>query len=144
MFIAQRALFPASVYIEWPGAAPKNTWVQAFVWVRQNSPVDAVFALDPSHMAIVGEDHNGFRAIAQRSMLADATKDSGAVTMFPPLAEEWLRQVQAQSGWKNFQAQDFPRLRAAYGVNWVVLQQPGTAGMNCPYQNAAVLVCRLN
>ena len=47
MFLAQRALFPASAHIEWPGAAPKNPWAQAFVWVRENTPVDAVFALDP-------------------------------------------------------------------------------------------------
>lgn len=144
MFYAQRQLFPASAHIEWPGVAPKNPWVQAFVWIRNNTPVDAVFALDPVHMQISGEDSNGFRAIAERSMLADAAKDSGAVTMFPPLAEEWQRQVQAQQGWKNFQAQDFSRLQTAYGVNWVVLQQPGIGDLSCPYQNQAVMVCRLD
>ncbi len=144
MFYAQRQLFPASAHIEWPGAPPKNPWVQAFLWVRDNTPVDAVFALDPAHMEIAGEDSNGFRAIAQRSMLADAAKDSGAVTMFPPMAEEWLRQVQAQQGWKNFQAPDFSRLETLYGVNWVILQQPGAGDMSCPYQNQAVLVCHLN
>ncbi len=144
MFYAQRQLFPASAHIEWPGATPKNPWVQAFLWVRDNTPVDAVFALDPHHMQIAGEDSNGFRAIAQRSMLADASKDSGAVTMFPPLAEEWQRQVQAQNGWKNFQAQDFDRLQSTYGVNWVVVQGQGLADMSCPYQNQVVAVCRLN
>jgi hypothetical protein len=144
MFLAQRALFPASAHIEWPGAAPRNQWAQAFEWIRNNTPRDAIFALDPFHMNIPGEDENGFRAIAQRSMLADAEKDSGAVSMFPALAEEWLKQVQAQSGWKTFQSQDFHRLRAEYGVNWIVLQQPGIAGLDCPYRNAAVLVCRVN
>ena len=144
MFLAQCALFPASAHIEWPGAAPKNQWVQAFDWIRTSTPRDAVFALDPFHMNIPGEDANGFRAIAQRSMLADAVKDSGAVSMFPPMAEEWLKQVQSQSGWKTFQLKDFRRLQAEYGANWVVLQQPGTAGLDCPYQNAAVLVCRVN
>jgi len=144
MFLAQRALFPASAHVEWPGAAPKNRWVQAFEWIRINTPRGAVFALDPFHMDIPGEDANGFRAIAQRSMLTDAVKDSGAVSMFPPNAEEWLKQVQAQSGWKKFQAQDFRRLQAEYGVNWVVLQQPGVAGLDCPYRNVAVLVCRVN
>lgn len=143
MFVAQRDLFPASAHIEWPGASPKNQWVQAFEWIRVNTPGDAVFALDPFHMHIAGEDENGFRAIAQRSMLADAVKDSGAVTMFPPIAEEWLEQVQAQSGWKTFQAHDFRRLQAEYGVNWVVLQRPGVAGLECPYLNPAVLVCRV-
>jgi hypothetical protein len=144
MFLAQRALFPSSAHIEWPGASPKNQWVQAFEWIQTNTPREAVFALDPFHMNIPGEDANGFRAIAQRSMLADAVKDSGAVTMFPANAEEWLKQVQAQSGWKTFQSQDFRRLQSEYGVSWVVLQQPGVAGLVCPYRNAAVLVCRVD
>ena len=144
MFLAQRALFPASAHVEWPGAVSRNQWVQSFEWIRINTPRDAVFALDPFHLYIPGEDQNGFRAIAQRSMLADAVKDAGAVTMFPPMADEWLRQVQAQNGWSTFQSQDFRRLRAEYGVNWVVLQQPGTAAMDCPYQNAALMVCRVH
>jgi hypothetical protein len=144
MFLAQRALFPASAHIEWPVARPKNRWVQAFRWVRNNTPENALFAIDPRHMNLAGEDEHGFRAIAERSRLADAVKDAGAVTMFPPLAEEWMKQVQAQSGWKDFQLSDFHRLQTDYGVNWVVLQQPGRNGLECPYRNDAVLVCRLN
>jgi hypothetical protein len=144
MYMVQRGLFPASAHIEWPGAAPKNSWVQAFVWIRHNTPKDAVFALDPYHMKIAGEDENGFRAIAERSMLADAVKDSGAVSMFPPMAEEWFKQVQAQREWKKFGVEDFQRLRAEFGVSWVVLEQPGVAGLTCPYENQAVRVCRLN
>jgi hypothetical protein len=144
MFVAQRALFPASAHIEWPGAAPKNEWVQAFLWIRGNTPRDAIFALDPTHMDIPGEEENSFEAVAQRSMLADANKASGAVSMFPAMADEWFSQIQAQSGWTTFQVQDFRRLKTQYGVSWVVLQQPGTAGLDCPYQNATVLVCRLN
>ena len=144
MFIAQHALFPASAHIEWPGSAPKNQWVQAFQWIRANTPRDAIFALDPTYMDTPGEEENSFEAIAQRSMLADANKASGAVSMFPGMAEEWLVQVQAQSGWATFQPQDFRRLQAQYGVSWVVLQRPGTAGLDCPYQNPTVLVCRLN
>lgn len=144
MFLAQRVLFPASSHIEWPGAKPENPWVQAFDWIRGNTPTSAVFALDPYYMEIPGEDENGFRAIAQRSRLADAVKDSGAVSMFPPMAEEWLKQVEAQSGWKNFRIEDFRRLQAQYGVTWIVLQQPGLAGLDCPYRNQAVMVCRVN
>jgi hypothetical protein len=143
MFMAQRQLFPASAHVEWPWAAPKNAWVQAFVWVRGNTPEGAIFALDPHHMELSGEDQNGFRAIAQRSMLADETKDSGAVTMFPPNAEVWLQQTQAEKGWKTFQAADFERLHRDFGVTWVVLQQPGVAALECPYENAAVRVCRI-
>lgn len=143
MFLAQRSLFPASAHVEWPWAAPKNEWAQAFLWVRSNTPPDAVFALGPLHMEIRGEDENGFRAIAQRSMLADAIKDAGAASMFPSLADEWFEQVQAQRGWKQFQLEDFQRLRAKFGVSWVVVQQPGASGLDCPYWNRAVLVCRL-
>ncbi len=143
IFAAQRVLFPASAHIEWPGVASRNRWVQAFDWVRVNTPTDAFFALNPEHMHILGEDENGFRAVAERSMLADTVKDSGAVTMFPPNAEEWLRQVTAQQGWENFQAADFERLHRDFGVNWVVLQVPVRVGLNCPYSNQAVSVCRV-
>jgi hypothetical protein len=142
MFLAQRSLFPASAHIEWPGAAPKNEWAQAFLWVRNNTPVDVLFALDPLYMELPGEDTIGFRSLAQRSRLADAVKDSGAVSMFPPLADEWWTQVRALKDWENFQAQDFARLRTQFGVGWVVLQWSGNAALDCPYQNRAVRVCR--
>ena len=144
MFMAQLALFPASPHIEWSLISQKNDWANAFVWARNNTPSDAMFALDPLLMRIPGEDTHGFRAIAERSMLADATKDGGAVSMFPELTDEWHRQVAAASGWKHFQLQDFERLRAEYGVNWIVLRRPGVAGLSCPYKNKAVLVCRLD
>jgi hypothetical protein len=143
MFFAQRALFPVSPHVEFPGAAPRNPWAQAFLWIRHNTPVNDLFALDPDYMHIAGEDEIGFRCLAERSRLADRVKDNGVVSMFPPLAEEWWSQVQAQSPWKNFQAEDFARLKEKYGVSWVVLQQPGIAGMDCPYQNGSVRVCRL-
>ncbi|PYV96922.1 MAG: hypothetical protein DMG89_16160 [Acidobacteria bacterium] len=143
MFLAQRSLFSNSAHVECPGSASSNPWVQAFVWARQNTPRDATFALDPMHILIHGEDANGFRAIAQRNMLADAIKDSGAVSMFPPLADEWLKQFRAQTNWKHFQVQDFERLRSDYGVTWVILQAPGVTGLECPYRNSAVLVCKI-
>jgi hypothetical protein len=144
MFAAQRSLFPASAHIEWPGRAETNPWGQAFVWVRDNTPTGAVFALNPDYLHISGEDEIGFRALAQRSRLADAIKDNGVVSMFPPLAEEWWSQVQAQTPWKKLQGAGFERLKEKYGVTWVVLEQPGVAGIDCQYQNTAVKVCRLN
>jgi hypothetical protein len=143
MLAAQRSLFPASAQVEWPERAPKNPWAQAFVWIRQNTPEDAVFALDPGYLHIAGEDEIGFRCLAQRSRLADAVKDNGVVSMFPSLAEKWWEQVQAQTPWKNFRAEDFARLKEKYGVGWVVLAQPGVTGIDCEFQNAAVRVCRL-
>jgi hypothetical protein len=144
MFCAQRALFPASAHIEWPGSRARNPWVQAFEWVRDNTPPDAIFALDANYMRIPGEDHDGFRAVAQRSMLADQSSDGSAVTLFPAMAQEWLAQVQAHSGWQKFGVLDFRGLEAQYGVNWVVLQQPGVPNLQCPYQNQTVKVCRVN
>jgi hypothetical protein len=143
MFSVQRSLFPASQHLEWPWVAPTNPWEQAFVWVRDHTPTNAIFALDPGLLDMPGEDEQGFRPIAQRSRLADRGSDAGAVSMFPAMAEEWLRQVQAQSGWQNFQAQDFHRLHNSFGVTWVVLQSPGVPDLDCPYRNSAVLVCRL-
>lgn len=144
MFMAQRSLFPGSAHIEWPWSAPKNPWEQAFVWIRQNTPADAVFAIDPMYIKIPGEDTVGFRALAQRSRLADAYKDSGAVSMFPPLAEKWFEQFEALKQWNNFTRDDFAKLQRKYGVSWVVLQQPDSRGLSCPYKNSAVLVCRID
>jgi len=144
MYLAQRQLFPASAQVEWPWARPRNQWAQAFEWIRGNTPVDAFFALDPRHMALPGEDENGFRARAERGRLADLVKDKGACSMFPPLSVKWLEQVEDQKNWPQFGKQDFERLRQKYGVSWVVVEQPGPAGLECPYENAAVRVCRVD
>jgi len=143
MAYVQFRLFPETAHIEWPGVASRNSWVQAFKWVRQNTPENAYFALDPLHMESAGEDQQSFRAIAERSMLVDVVKDSGAVSMFPSLAEEWWDRVAALKDWKKFQPADFQSLKRRYGVNWVVVEQPGIAGMDCRYQNIRVQVCRL-
>ena len=140
---AQRELYPASAHIEWPAAQPRNPWVQAFAWVRENTPEDAVFAIDPRYMSTPGEDANGFRAIAQRSRLADAVKDSGVVELFPQIADSWMAQVRAQAGIDHFQRADFMRLETQFGASWVVLRQPGSGQLQCPYQNTVVMVCRL-
>jgi hypothetical protein len=141
---AQKATFPATPYIEWPGQASRNPWVQAFDWIRSNTPEDAYFAMNPLAMQLPGEDEHGFRAIAQRSLLADNVKDSGAVSMFPDLASQWKEQVNAQSGWNKFQIENFQNLRAKYGINWLVLEQPGVPGLACPYENSQLLVCRID
>ena len=144
MFLAQRALFPAEAHVELPGIAPRNPWEQAFVWIRRNTPVDAVFALDPEYMRIAGEGHVGFRCMAERSRLADDGKDNGVVSMFPPLAEEWWAQVKDQTPWENFQPQDFLRLKSKYGVGWVVVQrQAAVNGFDCAYPNTLLRVCRI-
>ncbi|MGB8479079.1 MAG: hypothetical protein WCE63_09575 [Acidobacteriaceae bacterium] len=137
------SMFPHSRPIEWPIARSQNAWVSAFLWIRNNTGEDAVFALNPHYMTLDGEDQHGFRAIAERSMLADADKDSGAVSLFPQLTSDWENQQRAQSGWTHFRAADFIRLAHEYPVTWVVVQSPASNGLLCPYQNSAVAVCRI-
>ena len=76
-------------------------------------------------------------------MLADKIKDSGAVTMFPALADTWAEQVRAQAGWKIFSPADFERLKRQFGVTWVVLENPPQLA-HCPYRNTRLSVCRVN
>jgi len=143
MHLLARASFPFSPLVELPGVAAPNTWMDAFLWIRRNTPVNALFALDPNYMAIPGDDQHGFRALAERSVLADNVKDSGAVSLFPDLAEHWKQQVQAQTGWDAFGPQDFARLVQTWGVTWIVVRPPGVADLKCPYRNAELAVCRL-
>ena len=44
MYAVDRNLYPASHHLELPGRAASNPWRQAFDWVRNNTPQDAVFA----------------------------------------------------------------------------------------------------
>ena len=143
MYVSQRALFSASIHVEWPWATLRNEWAQGFLWIRQNTPTDSIFAIDPFYMSIPGEDAIGFRALAQRTRLADAIKDSGSVSMFPALAENWYEQYQAIRNWNGFTTDDFTHLNQVYGVNWVVLQAPAGNDFPCPYRNRAVLVCQI-
>jgi hypothetical protein len=143
MWFLQVSSFPASPHVEWPGVRSDNTWFSAFLWVREHTPKDAVFALDPDYMLRPGEDMHGFRAIAERSQLADRVKDSGAALLFPQLADEWKRQTEAASGWEKFQLGDFQRLAAQYPVTWILTKSPGPGGANCPFQNRGVAVCRI-
>jgi hypothetical protein len=152
MFYAQRQMYPATAHLELPGSlsrnknnneASRNRWVEAFRWISRNTPVDSQFALDPRYMELPGEDHHGFRALAERSVLADELKDAGMAARVPRLAPRWLREVDAQRGWRDFQRPDFLRLKAEFGVDWVVLTAPGVEGLPCPYRNAQVVVCRV-
>ena len=143
MFYAQRQLYPGTVHLELPGRPSGNAWVEAFKWISQNTPVNSQFALDPRYMEMDGEDYHGFRALAERSVLADAVKDPCIVVRVPSLGPRWLRELDAQRGWRDFQKPDFSRLKSQTGVDWVVLTNPPVAGMTCPYRNQRVAVCRV-
>ena len=144
MWLVQRSAYPASLHVEWPGAREVNAWDSAFYWIRHNAPKNAVFALDPGYMLRRGEDMHGFRAVAERSMLADAVKDSGAVSLFPNLAEHWKQQVEAQQGLEQFQPEQFQQLARLYPVTWIVTRHTAPAGFPCPYRNDGLSVCRID
>ena len=143
MFLLQQSQFPESTHVEWPGYGYHNAWNSAFFWIRGHTPKDAVFALDPNYMLLRGDDQHGFRAVAERSALADAVKDSGAVSLFPRLADEWESEVQAQNGWKRFNRRDFEHLAKLYPVTWILTSGGGPAGLICPYHNEELSVCRI-
>ncbi len=143
MFAAQRAQFPASQHLEFPSRVSANPWLQAFAWIRQNTPTDALFALDPNYLAAQGEDYHSFRALAERSQLADNIKDPAVVTQVPELGPAWQRQSEAVAGWTNFRAADFQRLNREFGVTWVLVGVSAEAGLACPWHNGTLAVCRL-
>jgi hypothetical protein len=117
--------------------------MQAFRWVRDNTPVDAVFALDPRYLALPGEDNHSFRALAERSSLADDLKDAAVVSQVPSLAEAWLSQHRQQAGWSHWTRSEFVHLAQTSPVMWVLVAPEQARGLTCPYANTAVSVCRL-
>lgn len=143
MFISQRLQFTGSEHLELPGRTSANPWLQAFAWIRQNTPTDAYFALDPEYMAAPGEDYHSFRALAERSQLSDNIKDTAVVALVPELGNVWERQVKAENGWTHFQLADFERLKKEFGVNWVLVNYPQPTALPCPWHNAELSVCRI-
>jgi hypothetical protein len=152
MYYSQRQMYPASPHLELPGIASENPWLQAFAWIRQNTPADSLFAIDPHYTKLPGEDYHGFRALAERSVLADHDKDGGMAARVPRLAPRWLKEVNAQNNWQNLQLADFERLKKDFGVTWIIVPRPDPhlvgndqkgQGMMCPYGNDQLQVCRL-
>lgn len=145
MFAAERAQFPGSAHVEppWRLHQSTNPWVRAFLWCRDNTPQNALFALDPYYITTPGEDAQTFRAIAQRSALPDFSKDGGEAAITPRLADQWVAGFTAQV---NLESQTAAHLRehlAHFGVDWVILRSNSRAALNCPYHNELLKVCRL-
>ncbi|MGA7340369.1 MAG: hypothetical protein WBE72_09475 [Terracidiphilus sp.] len=144
LFWAARATYPFSPHIEFPGrAANSNAWVGTLLWIRQNTPRDAVFAVDSRYFKEPEVDVHGFRSLSERSTLADYYKDGGVAAIFPRLAEEWKQMSDATYGLNHFSAQDFTRLAHQYPVSWAVIHGPAPAGMSCPYQQRGYAVCKI-
>ena len=143
MFSAARAEYAGLNHLELPWIAPANAWAQGFEWVRADTPKDALFAMDADYIHAPGEDAQNFRAIAERSVLPDASKDGGEASIAPDLAKAWAQGVRAQDGLSAASdAERVARLRPL-GVTWVVLDAGAQTQFECPYANASVRVCRL-
>lgn len=144
LFAAQRAEYPQSAHIEWPGAQPRNPWAQAYIWIRNNTPKNAIFAADPHLIFRDGVDQQGFRATAKRSLLAN-DKDEGVVAvMDPSIAPQWDVQRNAQEGINSMTDAQRSHLLKPFGVTWLLLPADSATNFPCPYRNNAAKVCRLN
>lgn len=143
MVYAERQTFPCSSHFESPGSKPENAWVRAFEWIRVSTPADALFALDAHYVSYAGEDVQTFRAIAERSALADYSKDGGVASIAPALTAAWVTGQTAQTGLNT--APDAARVAALrpLGVSWIVLPGGAVTGFMCPYTEEAAKVCRL-
>jgi hypothetical protein len=144
MFWVQHETYPHSPHIELPSATSPNGWVNTLLWIRRNTPEDAVFAVDSRYFLQDGIDQHGFRAISARSELPDYVKDGGVVTIFPALAPEWKQMSNATYGLNRFSLGQFSALRRSYPeVNWTVIHGDAPAGLDCPYQRNSYSVCRM-
>ena len=138
----QASEFPSSPHIEIPGMSYRYGWVPALLWIRDNTPKQAVFAMDPDYFTSAGVDLHGFRAIAERGALADNRKDSGAVSLFPQLGNQWKHEVMVQEAWRASDYRNYGTLMSEYGIQWfIVARQYSAPGWTCPYQNHDFRVC---
>ncbi len=145
MFYVQRQTFPASEHLEFPWLAQHNPnpWVRAFLWARDNTPPEALFALDTKYVNEDGEDAQTFRPIALRSAVPDFSKDGGEAAITPSLAAQWLQGADAQINLST----ETDAVRDArilpLGVTWMVLHAAAPTAHECPYNNGVIKVCSL-
>lgn len=143
MFLVQRNIFPSSPHLELPSTISSNPWLQAFAWIRDNTPTSAYFTLDPNYMEAPGEDFHSFRALAERSELSDAFKDAAVATQVPSLAVTWHQQQVATRGWRDFHLTDFERLKQQFGTDWTLVYYPAPSGLDCKWHDSELAVCQI-
>jgi hypothetical protein len=143
LFTGQRLTYPESNHVEWPGLAPRNSWQQAFLWIRHNTAENAIFALDNDYIESPGEDAVGFRATAERSAVPDWFKDGGIASNFPQAASSWWQGASATAQLNTATDEErLTRLRP-FGVTWIVLPAQASTRFPCPFVNARARVCRV-
>lgn len=139
--------FPASARLELPVRGDRwlreNAWSAAFLWAREHTPKDALFAVDADYISRPGEDAQSFRALAERSVLPDAAKDGGEAAITPALAEAWAAGVAAQRSLSTMTIAERRARLGAMGVSWMVVESGARVGEACPYDNGVVKVCPL-
>jgi len=145
MFYVQRQSFSLSPQVELPWRADSNPnpWVQAFVWARNNTPRDALFALDAKYVNTNGEDAQTFRATALRSALPDYSKDGGEASITPALAPTWQPAADAQRDLSQLNDTTRDARLRPFGITWMVLHANAQTAHPCPYVNRTVKVCSL-
>jgi len=145
MIMVERRTFPSSGREELPmmEGQTRNGWVEAFDWIRLRTPKDALFALDADYITKPGEDAQSFRAIAERSVLPDYSKDGGEAAITPWLTESWTSGQEAQVNLSGRTDAQRLQLLTPKGVSWIVLEAKAETGFACVFANAAVKVCRL-
>jgi MFS family permease len=145
MFYVQRQTFPASEHLELPWLAQRNPnpWVRAFLWARDNTPPDALFALDTKYVNEDGEDAQTFRPIALRSALPDFSKDGGEAAITPALATQWQQGAAAQRDLSTETDTVRDARLLPLGVTWMVLHAAAPTIHDCPYNNGSIKVCSL-
>ncbi len=143
MLYVGHSTFPHSAHLELPWRQPANGWEQAFLWVSRHTPKDALFALDAHYITLPEEDAQCFRALAERSMLPDYSKDGGEASITPDLTAAWLVGEKAQLELNTEpDAARIARLKPL-GVTWVLLDASSRTRLQCDYANSAAKVCRL-
>jgi len=142
MLFAQVRMYPGSAHLEWPSAAPANPWGQALVWIRNDTPANAVFAISPVLLNSPAEDLPGFRALAERSVLVD-NKDEGVASIFPEVAPAWKQRSDAEAGLRRMTNAERSARLAPWHVTWLLLPPADAASLSCPFRDSAVAVCPL-
>ena len=145
MAVPAHEAFAASARLElpWPGDrwVRENAWSAAFLWAREHTPKDALFAVDADYISRPGEDAQSFRALAERSVLPDAAKDGGEAAITPVLAGAWEAGVAAQRGLSGMTAAARRERLVGMGVSWMVVESGARVDGGCPFDDGVVKVC---
>ncbi|MGI4829580.1 MAG: hypothetical protein ACRYFU_15495 [Janthinobacterium lividum] len=143
MFCVQRSTFPGSIHLEMPGRRNPNPWVQAFLWARDHTAKDTLFALDARYVNTNGEDAQTFRSLSERDAIPDFSKDGGEAANIPRLAPEWWQAAQATRNLSQLSDPERDHVLHPFAVHWVILHANAITAHACPYRNAVVKVCTL-